>query len=44
MMEIGFDQETAVRDLFTGSGQFTDVQCIKDMGGRPRVVKCRLQS
>lgn len=38
--EIGADQEVLVTDLFTRAG-WLQVECYKDNGGNPRVVKAR---
>ncbi len=39
-MEIGYDQAEDVESLFVAAG-FTEIRMIKDLGGNPRVIRCR---
>jgi len=41
LMEIGNDQGEALRKMLNESGAFKDIEIIRDMAGRDRVVKCR---
>ena len=36
--EIGYDQAEAVKALLEETGQYSDIQCIADLGGNDRVV------
>ena len=36
--EIGFDQAEAVKALLEATGQYSNIQCIADLGGNDRVV------
>lgn len=38
LVEIGFDQGEAVQELFRKAGAYSEVQVVKDYGGRDRVV------
>ena len=39
-MEIGYDQAEDVQELFKDAG-FRDLKMLKDIGGNPRVIRCR---
>ncbi|MFQ9505531.1 MAG: hypothetical protein ACLRZ2_01325 [Veillonella sp.] len=36
--EIGFDQAVSVKALLEETGQYSNIQCIADLGGNDRVV------
>lgn len=40
-MEIGYDQDRAVRDLLKSSGDFRDIGSKKDLAGKDRIVYCK---
>lgn len=42
MLEIGESQENAVRDMFASLGGLRDIEVLRDLAGKPRVVKGRL--
>lgn len=37
-LEIGCDQGSAVRELLTEAGGYSDVRCLKDLAGRDRII------
>ncbi|MGX8773941.1 MAG: peptide chain release factor N(5)-glutamine methyltransferase [Bacillota bacterium] len=41
MLEIGYDQGEAVRDMLMETGRFLEPEIMRDLAGRDRVVKCR---
>lgn len=44
LMEIGWDQKDRVRQLADATGQYEDVQFVKDMAGHDRAVRLKKQA
>ncbi len=42
LLEIGDSQEEAVREIFSSLGGLRDISAIRDLAGKPRVVKGRM--
>lgn len=41
LMEIGHDQGEALRKMLNEAGVYSDIEVVRDLAGRDRVVKCR---
>ncbi len=42
LMEIGHDQRDEVRNLLEETGHYAEIDCLQDLAGKDRVVRCRL--
>ena len=41
LMEIGFDQGEAVRGLLELAGHYVGIECLRDLAGLDRIIRCR---
>ena len=42
ILEIGDSQERAVREVFSSLGGLRDIETVRDLAGKPRVIKGRI--
>ncbi|MBQ6401712.1 MAG: peptide chain release factor N(5)-glutamine methyltransferase [Firmicutes bacterium] len=43
LMEMGYDQGEALRKLLKESGRFREIEIVRDLPGKERVIRCRLK-
>ncbi|MDO5490965.1 MAG: peptide chain release factor N(5)-glutamine methyltransferase [Bacillota bacterium] len=43
MMEIGYDQGEALRKMLKDDGRYREIEIVRDLPGKERVIRCRLK-